>query len=160
MEAKLALKPKKLHSTRHVLSGHGNKSSACFLFILGWDEKVRHQKGDEHHRRGAKLGCSVWIWIGANEGDGGAAYCAKASQGLIWIWIGIGICNIDVFGFFINWLLIGCSSYVRFIQLMFFIHGDNIRSINDYLFQWFLNFSIIIVICLYFWSINGKSFQK
>lgn len=34
VEEKLALKPEKLRSTRHILSEYGNMSSACVLFIL------------------------------------------------------------------------------------------------------------------------------
>nr|AJM90013.1 chalcone synthase [Apocynum venetum] len=48
VEEKLALKPEKLRSTRHVLSEYGNMSSACVLFIL-----------DEMRKSSAKNGLST-----------------------------------------------------------------------------------------------------
>ncbi|KAM7462077.1 hypothetical protein LguiA_030198 [Lonicera macranthoides] len=42
VEEKLALKPKKLEATRHVLSEYGNMSSACVLFIM---DEMRKKSG-------------------------------------------------------------------------------------------------------------------
>ncbi|KAI3469924.1 hypothetical protein Pfo_026587 [Paulownia fortunei] len=45
VEEKLALKPEKLRSTRHVLSEYGNMSSACVLFILDEMRKTSAKEG-------------------------------------------------------------------------------------------------------------------
>ncbi|KAL2530224.1 Chalcone synthase [Forsythia ovata] len=45
VEVKLALKPEKLRSTRHVLSEYGNMSSACVLFILDEMRKSATKEG-------------------------------------------------------------------------------------------------------------------
>ncbi|KAK4421711.1 Chalcone synthase [Sesamum alatum] len=45
VQAKLALKPEKLKSTRHVLSEYGNMSSACVLFILDEMRKSSVKEG-------------------------------------------------------------------------------------------------------------------
>nr|AGE10596.1 chalcone synthase [Lonicera japonica] len=44
VEEKLALKPKKLEATRHVLSEYGNMSSACVLFIM---DEMRKKSGTD-----------------------------------------------------------------------------------------------------------------
>ncbi|KAL2230202.1 UNVERIFIED_CONTAM: Chalcone synthase [Sesamum indicum] len=45
IEIKLALKPEKLRSSRHVLSEYGNMSSACVLFVLDEMRKTSIKQG-------------------------------------------------------------------------------------------------------------------
>ncbi|KAL0388256.1 UNVERIFIED_CONTAM: Chalcone synthase [Sesamum radiatum] len=56
VEEKLALKPEKLRSTRHVLSEYGNMSSACVLFILDEMRKSSAKEGMDSTGEGLDWG--------------------------------------------------------------------------------------------------------
>lgn len=62
VEEKLALKPEKLRSTRHVLGEYGNMSSACVLFIL--DEMRKSSTNDGLSTTGEGLEWGVLFGFG------------------------------------------------------------------------------------------------